>query len=143
MPTDRNLNAGDGDYHRGDSILLDAGGNDVSGGDAVKFDGSGNITPTTASTDDFIGVVLPEAEKSDNKWTVHIAGKVVAIQLASDATASAGDTLIPSGTDNGRFDASADGMVVNTGSADADAYLNHPFALEDGGNDDVILAAMR
>lgn len=146
MPTVSNLDAGDGDYYRGESVTLDAGPNSVSGGDAVKFDGSGYITPTTADGDDYIGVVLPEAEKADNKWTVHVCGKIVAVQLASDATATAGDTLIPSGTDNGQFDAAGNGMVQAVdegGSATYSLYMNHPFALEDGGNSDTILAVHR
>lgn len=149
MATDNNLDAGDGDYCRGDTVTLDAGTNSVSAGQAVKFDGSGNITPTTTGGDDLIGVVNREdksAADADSKYVVHIAGHVVAVKLASDGTASAGDTLIPSGTDNGDFDGVADAMyqaVDEGGSATYDLYLNHPFALEDGGNDDTILAVMR
>lgn len=145
MATDRNLDAGDGDFYRGDAIPLDSGSNEVGDGELVKFDGEGLITPTTAEDDDYVGVVLPEdkADDEDGVRTVHVAGRVLAVQLASDATASPGDTLIPSGTDDGRFDASESGMSANTGDSDTDLYLNHPFALEDGENDDVILACFR
>lgn len=142
--TDKNLNAGDEGREYGRTVTLDAGSNDIFYGGAVKFDGSGNIAHTTASSDDFIGVVLPESdEKSDSKYTVHVAGHVVAVALASDASANPGDTLIPSGTDDGAFDGVASGMTANTGDADTSIYSNHPFALESGGNDDVILACMR
>jgi hypothetical protein len=149
MATSENLDAGDGGRYRGQTVTLDAGSNSVSGGQAVKFDGSGYITPTTANSEDLIGVVANEdksASDSDSKYTVHIAGHVVAVDLASDGTASAGDTLIPSGTDNGDFDG-VDGAMYQAvdegGTATYDLYLNHPFALEDGGNDDTILAVMR
>jgi hypothetical protein len=142
--TDMNLNAGDEAREMGRTVTLDAGDNDIFYGGAVKFDGSGNITHTTANADDFIGVVLPQSdEKSDSKYSVHIAGQVIAVPLASDGTASPGDTLIPSGTDNGTFDGVASGMTANTGDADTSVYSNHPFALETGGNDEVILACMR
>jgi len=149
MATDRNLDAGDGDYYRGQTVTLDAGFNSVSAGQAVKFDGSGNITPTSGNSDDFIGVVTQEeksAADADSKYVVHIAGHVVAVDLASDGSASAGDTLIPSGTDNGDFDGVAGAMyqaVDEGGAATYNLYLNHPFALESGGNGDTILAVMR
>lgn len=142
--TDMNLNAGDEARHKGEAVTLDAGSNTISVGGAVKFDGSGNITHTTANADDYLGIVLPESEeKADSKYTVRVAGDVIAVPLASDATASAGDTLIPSGTDDGKFASATTGMAVNTGDADSDVYTNHPFALEDGGNNEVILAVHR
>lgn len=138
-----NLDAGDSDFRYGTTLTFDAAGNTVSGGDAVTFDGSGNITRTTANADDFLGVVLGESdEKSDSKYSVHVAGKVVAVQLASDGTCSEGDLLIPSGTDNGKFNGEAGGLVVDTSSGD-NAYVSHPIALESGGNDEVVLAALR
>lgn len=137
-----NLDPGDGDFHRGDTIPLDAGGNSVSGGDAVKFDGSGNITKTTANADDFIGIVRPSTDSGGSVHPVHVSGNVVAVQLASDGTCSPGDLLIPSATDDGLFNGEAGGAVVDTSSGD-NAYVNHPIALDDGGNDDVVRAIMR
>lgn len=141
--TSDNLNPGDEGRYRGKAVTLDAGGNEIFYGGAVTFDGSGNITHTTAGTDDYIGVVLPQSdEKGDSKYTVYVYGDIIAVPLASDASASAGDTLIPSGTDAGMFDGVAGGMTLDSSTGDT-AYLNHPFALESGGNDDVILAVHR
>lgn len=138
-----NLDVGDSDYHRGEVLTFDSASNDVSSGDAVTFDGSGDITRTTANADDFIGIVTNVSdEKSDEKYSVHIAGKVVKVQLASDGTCSEGDVMIPSGTDDGKFNGSTGSLVVDTSSGD-NAYVNHPIALESGGNNDEVLVAMR
>jgi hypothetical protein len=141
-----NLDAGDGDFHRGDTIPLDAGSNSVSGGDAVKFDGSGDITKTTANSDDFIGIVRPTTDSGGSKHPVHIAGKVVAVDLASDGSCSPGDVLIPSATDNGLFNGAASSLVQAVdegGSASYNVYTNHPIALDSGGNNDTVRAIMR
>lgn len=142
-----NLDAGDSDFRYGTTLTFDSGGNNISGGDAVTFDGSGNITRTTANADDLIGIAAnPSDEKGDDKYSVHIAGKVILIQLASDGTCGEGDLLIPSGTDNGKFNGSAGGLVQAVdegGSATYNVYTSHPIALESGGNNDVVLAAMR
>jgi hypothetical protein len=66
----------------------------------------------------------------------------VAVQLASDGTCSEGDILIPSGTDDGLFNGASGAMVVGTSSGD-NAYVNHPIALESGGNNEIVRAAMR
>lgn len=138
-----NLDVGNGDYRRGKVLTFDSGGNDVSSGDAVTFDGSGNITRTTANADDFVGIVTDISdEKGDDMYSVHIAGKVVKVQLASDGTCSAGDVMIPSGTDDGKFNGSTGSLVVDTSSGD-NAYVNHPIALESGGNNDGVRVAMR
>lgn len=142
MPTDNNLNAGDGDFHRGDTIPLDAGSNDVSGGDAVTFDGSGNITKTTANADDFIGIVRPTTDSGGSTHPVHVSGNVVAVELASDGTCSPGDLLIPSATDDGLFNGETGGSVVDTSSGDS-AYIHAPIALDSGGNGDVVRGVMR
>lgn len=143
LQTSGNLDAGDGDYRDGEVLSFDSGGNTVSGGDAVTFDGSGNIQRTSANADDFLGVVLPESDEDDSGiYAVHVAGHVVAVQLASDGSCSEGDLLIPSGTDDGRFNGESGGAVVDTSSGD-NAYVNHPIALESGGNDEIVRCAMR
>lgn len=138
-----NLDVGDSDFHRGEVLTFDSAANDVSSGDAVTFDGSGDITRTTANADDFIGIVTNVSdEKGDEKYSVHIAGKVVKVQLASDGTCSAGDLVIPSATDAGKFNGETGGLVVDTSSGN-NAYVSHPIALESGGNDEEVLVAMR
>lgn len=144
--TSRNLNAGDLDYSDGKSVLLDAGDNEILTGGAVKFDAEGYITHTEGPDDDFIGVVLPESDqKADNKYTVNIAGLVVAVALDDDelTDVSPGDTLVPSAETVGAFTGEEGGMVANTGDADTPLYLNHPFALESGTTGEVILAVFR
>jgi len=147
MATGNNLDAGDGDRYRGQTISLDSASNTVNDGDAVKFDGSGDITQTTANGDNYIGVVLPEDKSGsddDNIRTVHVSGNIVAVQLDSTASVGAGDTLVPSDEDNGAWesDPNSEGMTVDTSSGNT-GFVNHPFALESGGNDEVILACFR
>jgi len=149
MPTDMNLDAGDIGRGFGKSVTLDAGSNDVSAGDCVKFDGSGDITPTTGNEDNYVGVVLPTLKSAprgesdfDNKYTVHTAGLGVAVRL--DGAASAGDTLVPSGTNDGNWEAYAGGMYNGNPDTGADPVAaNHPFVLEDGTDGDVVLAVFR
>lgn len=151
MVSPSNLDAGDGDYYRGQTVTLDSGSNTVNDGDAVEFDGASppKIQQATGNGSDYVGVVLPEDKSGaddDNYRTVHVAGHVVAIQLDSSASVSAGDTLIPSSNTNGQWEGATSGMqrdVDESGSETFSLYLNHPFALEDGGNDDVILACFR
>lgn len=146
MVTANNLDAGDGDRYRGQTITLDSGSNTVNDGDAVEFDGASppKIQQATGNASDYVGVVLPEDKSNGDSYrTVHVAGHIVAIQLDSSASVSAGDTLIPSSNTNGEWEGASAGMKSNTDNTDEDLYLNHPFALEDGGNDEVILACFR
>ncbi len=134
------LDAGDKGYPNGETITLDTGGNTVEKGDAVTFDGSGNITQTSATDDEFVGVV--QELEADDKVTVHIAGLVVAVNI--DGSVSAGDTLVPSGTTNGQFVSHTGGMYNPNPDTSADPVAsNHPLALESGADGDVILAALR
>lgn len=138
------IDAGDTKYRYGQTVTFDAGSNSVSSGDCVKFDGSGNITPTTANADDYVGVVQPHSggADDDSKYAVQIAGLVVAVNI--DGSVSAGDTLVPSATTNGYFENVTDSaMTANTGDADTDLYMNHPFALESGSDGETILASFR
>lgn len=132
-----------GDTEEKYSVTLDAGSNDVSGGQAVKFDGSGNITPTTANDDDYVGVTLKTLDEGDNKWTVHVCGLVVNVVV--DGTASAGDTLVPSGTTNGNWEAfSGNGMYeANPDTGAGPVAANHPFVLEDATDGDIVRAVFR
>lgn len=131
-----------GDTEERSSVTLDAGSNSVSGGDAVKFDGSGNITPTTANSDDYVGVVLNQVAAGDNKWTVHVCGQVVNIK--ADGAVSAGATLVPSGTTDGHWVSHTGGMYINNTDTGAnDVAANHPFALEGAADGDVFRAAFR
>lgn len=138
MPVD----TGDNKYESGKSVTLPSGSNDVSGGDAVTFDGSGNVTTTTSNSDDLVGVVLPENTGDDDYVTVHVAGLPVAVDI--DGSVSAGDTLVPSGTTNGRFESHVGGMYNPNPDSGGDAVAaNHPFALEDGSDGDTIVAVFR
>lgn len=131
-----------GDTEERYSVTLDAGSNDVSGGQAVKFDGSGNLTPTTANDDDYVGVTLDKLGESDNKWTVHVCGLVVHVKV--DGTASAGDTLVPSATNNGNWESHAGGMYeANPDTGAGSVAANHPFLLEDAADGDVVRAVFR
>lgn len=136
-----NLDAGN---VRGDrTITLDAGSNSVSAGQAVKFDGSGNITPTTANGDDWIGVVQDISDPGDSMWTVEVLGHIISVEVDANGGVSAGETLIPSGNDNGLFSSTTVGMKSNTDNTNEDLYMNHPVALEDGSANEVIDALAR
>ena len=153
--TDMNLNAGDVDSTR--TVALDAGDNTIEMGGAVKFDGSGNITHTTATGDDVIGVVVPESDnKGTSIYSVNVFGYVFGAQLDDQGSTdvSPGDVLIPSGDYDGAFTGASSGMsqsVDEGGTATYDLHVNHPVALEagvgaaDGGDldGDVILAFYR
>lgn len=149
MPTDMNLDAGDLGREFGKSVTLDAGDNDITAGGAVKFDGSGDIVHTSANGDDYVGVVLdtlksaPRGESDfDSKYTVHTCGQVVAVRV--DGTANAGDTLVPSGTTDGNWEAHSGGMYeANPDTGAGSVAANHPFLLEDAADGDVVLAVFR
>lgn len=133
-----------GDTEEKYTVTLDAGSNSVSGGDTVKFDGSGNITKTTANSDDYVGVVQDTLKGSDadSKYPVHVCGLVVNVTV--DGTVNAGDTLVPSGTTNGRWEQHGNGMYEdNPDSGAGSIAANHPFALEDAADGDTIRACFR
>lgn len=149
MPTDMNLDAGDIGREFGKTVTLDAGENDITAGGAVKFDASGDIVHTSGNGDDYVGVVLPTLKSAprgesdfDNKYSVHTAGLVVAVRV--DGTASAGDTLVPSGTTDGNWESHGSGMYnENPDTGAGSVAANHPFLLEDAADGDVVLAVFR
>lgn len=130
------IDAGDVKYRPGETVTLDSGSNTVEGGDAVKFDGSGNVTRTTGNSDDLVGVVLP-SNYPDSKVSVHVVGLVLKVTV--DGSVSPGDTLVPSGTNDGNFEAHAGGMYEENPDTGAGAIAaNHPFTLESGTDEDVL-----
>jgi hypothetical protein len=136
-----NLDAGDVAYRPGDTVTLDAGSNTVNKGDAVTFDASADLAQCSANDDNLVGVALEGAE-GDGQTSVHVVGLVVAVN--ADGDINAGDTLIPSGSTNGHFIAHTGGMyITNDDSGANDIAANHPIAMEDATDGDVMLAIFR
>lgn len=130
-----------GDYEQRVTLTLDDGGNSVSEGDAVTFDGSGNITPTSANDDALVGIAHKVSD-NDDKVTVLVSGTVVTVE--ADGSISKGDTVIPSGGDNGTFVSHTGGMYINnTDSSANDIAANHPYALDSAGDGENFRAVMR
>lgn len=137
-----NLDAGDDKYHLGREFTFPTDGN-VSAGDAVTFNGSGNLTTTTANDDTLIGCVSNVSAPSDDNWPVKVGGYVVVHK--GDSGISRGDTLVPSGSNNGNLASHGSGTYYdNPDTGASDIAANHPIALSSTSSDgDLVLAMYR
>ena len=114
-----------GDYSKENKISR-AYSQDMEGGTLVKQDGSDEFTPTTGVNDAFTGPLLEDGEQGISKPAL-LRGKISYVK--ADAGVSAGDKLMPSGTNNGHVNTHAAGGETEVGfaitgaSADGDGIL--------------------
>lgn len=139
-----NLDLGDNGYGDADSVTLTSDGTGAAG-DFVTFDANGDLTPTSATSDDIVGVLAEDSpDAAGDSVRVHLQGAVVA-NVATGV--SAGEWLSASGT-AGQADAVDDSTGGSVHTIDYSrtgtetVHFEQPRALEDEDGDNSVLVKL-
>lgn len=143
MTQQANLDLGDKGHRHGDTVALESDGTGVAG-DFVTFNTSAQVTPTSATGDQIVGVLSEDAPSAGDDVAVHVQGVVVGNVATGIA---AGDWLSSSAT-AGQADAtdgSTSGSVhtidySRTGTETI--HTENPRALEDEDGDNAVLVKL-
>lgn len=100
MVDPKNLDAGDSKFDPGNVITEESDGTGTRG-DMVKYDGNGQLTPCTAQTDDWVGLLAETPGEAGEGVSVRVGG--VGVAKADDGNVSAGDILVLGDSDATRL----------------------------------------